>query len=328
MNANDRTKRVWLRVDGVLLLDKPRGMTSNAALQVARRLFSAAKAGHTGTLDPLATGLLPLCFGEATKFSTDLFAADKTYEAEICFGMTTTTGDTEGEVQVCRSVDFDRSTLEAVLERFRGRIPQIPPMYSALKRDGQPLYKLARQGLTVGREAREVDIGELALQDHIADRCRLRIRCSKGTYIRTLAEDIGQALGCGAHLVALRRVAVGGLSIAQAVTLDALEALPEDQRQGRLLPLDALLRSLPEVRLDEARAWRFTHGNPVVVKEAVQGECRVYAEKGLLGVGHADAAGIVRPRRLVGVGDRIRRDATHEQVSEAVSEIGRSSRSP
>ena len=166
MNANDRTKRAWLRVDGVLLLDKPGGMTSNAALQAARLLFSAAKAGHTGTLDPMATGLLPLCFGEATKFSSGLLAADKTYEAEICFGVTTTTGDAEGEVLECRAADFDRMALEAALMKFRGRIRQVPPMYSALKRDGQPLYRLARQGITVEREAREVDIAELMLLEH------------------------------------------------------------------------------------------------------------------------------------------------------------------
>ncbi|MDR2788429.1 MAG: tRNA pseudouridine(55) synthase TruB [Candidatus Accumulibacter sp.] len=293
------TKRAWLRVDGVLLLDKPRGMSSNAALQAARRLFRAAKAGHTGTLDPIATGLLPLCFGEATKFSSGLLGAGKTYEAEICFGVTTDTGDVEGEVLERRAPEFDQRALEAVLGRFRGRITQIPPMYSALKREGQPLYKLARRGITVEREAREVEIGELVLFDYAAPRCRLRVSCGKGTYIRTLAEDIGQALGCGAHLAALRRVAVGGVPVARAVTLDALDALPEDQRQRWLLPPDALLQSLPEIRLDEAQTQRFTHGNPVAVECEIQGECRVYAAGGLLGVGHADAAGIVHPHRLV-----------------------------
>jgi tRNA pseudouridine55 synthase len=297
--VNLHPKRTWLRVDGVLLLDKPRGMTSNAALQAARRLFSAAKAGHTGTLDPMATGLLPLCFGEATKFSSDLLDADKTYEAEICFGVTTATGDAEGDVLERRAVKFDRQGLGAALAKFRGRVRQIPPMYSALKRDGQPLYKLARQGVTVEREAREVNIIELVLLDCCAERCRLRVTCSKGTYIRTLAEDIGQALGCGAHLAALRRVAAGNVSIARAVTLDALGALPEDERKRWLLPLDALLQGLREIRLDEAQSLRFSHGNPVAVMCGILGKCRVYAESGLLGVGHADASGVVHPHRLV-----------------------------
>ncbi|MDR2112155.1 MAG: tRNA pseudouridine(55) synthase TruB [Candidatus Accumulibacter sp.] len=292
-------KRAKLRVDGVLLLDKPRGMTSNAALQAARRLFSAARAGHTGTLDPLATGLLPLCFGEATKFASDLLDADKTYEAEICFGVSTTTGDAEGEIVERRTPVFERRQLEAALEKFRGRIAQIPPMYSALKRDGQALYKLARQGVTVEREAREVVIAELLLLDYSAGRCRLRVSCGKGTYIRTLAEDIGRALDCGAHLTALRRVAVGNVSIARAVTLDALAVLPENERPRALLPPDALLQNLPEIRLDEAQKERFMHGNPVAAAGAIQGRCRVYAESGLLGVGHADASGIVRPQRLV-----------------------------
>jgi tRNA pseudouridine55 synthase len=301
LEAKTRTKRFWLRIDGVLLLDKPCGMTSNSALQAARRLFSAAKAGHTGTLDPMATGLLPLCFGEATKFSSDLLAADKTYEAEICFGVSTDTGDAEGEVLERRTPEFDRQGLEAALEKFRGRIVQIPPMHSALKRDGQPLYKLARQGVTVEREAREVDITELALLEDSANRCRLRVTCSKGTYIRVLAEDIGRALGCGAHLAALRRVAVGKLSVARAVTLDALGALPEDERKRHLLPPDTLLQTLPEIRLGEAQRERFIHGNPVAVDCVVQGKCRVYAESGLLGVGLVDSSGMAHPQRLVAV---------------------------
>jgi tRNA pseudouridine55 synthase len=294
-------KSAWRRIDGVLLLDKSGSMTSNAALQAARRLFSAARAGHTGTLDPMATGLLPLCFGEATKFSADLIAADKTYEAEIRFGVTTTTGDAEGEALERRAADFDRPALETALEKFRGRIMQVPPMYSALKRGGQPLYKLARQGITVEREAREVDVTELTLLDFSHGRCRLRVTCGKGTYIRTLAEDVGLALGCGAHLAALRRMAVGGLSVAQAVTLEVLVALPEEERNHRLLPPDALLRDLPAVRLDETTGRRFLHGNPVAAECEVKGKCRVYAADRLLGVGEADQSGLVHPRRLVAV---------------------------
>jgi tRNA pseudouridine55 synthase len=299
LNANDRAKRAWLPIDGVLLLDKPCGMTSNAALQAARRLFRAAKAGHAGTLDPMATGLLPLCFGEATKFSSDLLEAGKIYEAEVRFGVTTATGDAEGEVLERGAVDFDRPALEAALMKFRGRITQVPPMYSALKRDGQPLYKLARQGISVEREAREVDIAELALLEYSGERCRLRVACGKGTYIRTLAEDVGRALGCGAHLAALRRVAVGGASVAQAVALDALDALPEEERNRRLLPLDAFLQDLPALRLDEAQSRRFMHGNPVAIAGEVRGKCRVYAQGGLLGIACVDVSGIAHPRRLV-----------------------------
>ena len=296
--TSNTTRRNWQRVDGVLLLDKDSGMTSNSALQGARRLFSAAKAGHTGTLDPLATGLLPLCFGEATKFSADLLDADKIYEAEFLFGLTTDTGDAEGAVLQQRPIDFALADLEAVLLRFAGRISQIPPMYSALKRDGKPLYQLARQGIEVEREAREVTISELLLLTFSGDRCRLRVSCSKGTYIRTLAEDIGNALGCGAHLTALRRVAAGSLRIADALTLDQLHALSEEQRIACLLPPDALLQTLPAVHLDAESTQRFVHGNPVSAV-AAPGKCRVYGDNRLLGLGEADVTGNVNPRRLV-----------------------------
>jgi len=293
------TKRTWQRVDGVLLLDKPAGVTSNAALQIARRLFSAAKAGHTGTLDPMATGLLPLCFGEATKFSADLLEADKTYEADVLFGITTDTGDAEGEVLECVAPVFDLGGLEEVLARFRGRITQIPPMYSALKRDGQPLYRLARQGLEVEREPRDVTISSLVLLAFSGDRCRLQVRCSKGTYIRTLAEDIGRSLGCGAHLTALRRTRVGDLSIEQAVALDGLGDLAEAERGRWLLPPDTLLQSLHAVVLDETREQRFCHGNPVPVESTFEGKCRVYKGDRLLGVGVVDVSGLLQPVRLV-----------------------------
>jgi tRNA pseudouridine55 synthase len=296
------SKRTWHRVDGVLLLDKASGMTSNAALQSARRLYSAAKAGHTGTLDPLATGLLPLCFGEATKFSSDLLDADKTYEAELLFGMTTDTGDAEGAVLQRRQPQFGRSELEAALLRFRGRISQVPPMYSALKRAGQPLYRLARQGIEVEREARAVTINELLLLGFTGDRCRLRVSCSKGTYIRTLAEDIGNALACGAHLTALRRISVGSLQIADALTLDQLNALSEADRAHCLLAPDALLQTLPAVHLDSEATLRFSHGNPVSIAGpgmTMPGKCRVYGDNRLLGLGEADASGNVHPRRLV-----------------------------
>ena len=302
MTSSPRIKRSWQRVDGVLLLDKSSGMTSNSALQSARRLFSAAKAGHTGTLDPLATGLLPLCFGEATKFSADLLEADKTYEADLLFGITTDTGDAQGAVLVERPVAFSRADLDAALARFLGPISQIPPMYSALKRDGKPLYQLARQGIEVEREARAVTIIELVLLDYSGDRCRLRVCCSKGTYIRTLAEDIGEVLGCGAHLTALRRTAVGSLRVADAVSLDQLIELAEDQRASLLLPPDALLQTLPAVHLDDEATLRFSQGNPVAVDldtALVPGKCRVYGATRLLGLGETDGSGSVKPRRLV-----------------------------
>lgn len=277
-------------------------MTSNSALQSARRLFSAAKAGHTGTLDPLATGLLPLCFGEATKFSSDLLDADKTYEAELLFGVTTDTGDAEGAVLQRRQPEFGHSELEAALIQFRGRISQIPPMYSALKRAGQPLYRLARQGIEVEREARTVTINELLLLSFTGDRCRLHVSCSKGTYIRTLAEDIGNALACGAHLTALRRVSVGSLQITDALTLDQLNALPEADRAYCLLAPDALLQTLPAVHLDSESTLRFSHGNSVIISVSdvvMPGKCRVYGEHRLLGLGETDTSGKVHPRRLV-----------------------------
>jgi tRNA pseudouridine55 synthase len=298
--TNNGTKRTWKRVDGVLLLDKGSGLTSNAALQSARRLFSAAKAGHTGTLDPLATGLLPLCFGEATKFSADLLDADKTYEADVLFGVVTDTGDAEGAVIRRSQVSFGRPDLEMAMRGFRGAITQVPPMYSALKLDGKPLYRLARQGIEVERAPRDVSIHELELIEYSGERCRFRVSCSKGTYIRTLMEDIGNALGCGAHLTALRRVAVGTLNIESAFSLEQLAALSESERADRLLPPDALLQSLPRVSLDESASIRFCHGNPVQIGSGeVAGKCRVYDANRLLGLGDADGFGSVKPKRLV-----------------------------
>ncbi|MCK6406356.1 MAG: tRNA pseudouridine(55) synthase TruB [Rhodocyclaceae bacterium] len=297
---NQAPKRRWRRVDGVLLLDKPGGMSSNDALQKARRLFSAEKGGHTGTLDPLATGLLPLCFGEATKFSADLLNADKTYEAELRLGITTRTGDAEGEVIEERPVAVDEAAFAAVLPRFMGEQLQVPPMYSALKKDGRPLYELARQGIEVERAARTITIHVLDLLSFAAPVARIRVRCSKGTYIRTLAEDIGKALGCGAHLTALRRTGVADLQLPRALTLAEIEACPEGERDALLLPVDALLQGLPVVELDEAGHARFANGNPVSYPQAgLLGPCRVYAGQALLGLGRADADGKLHPQRLV-----------------------------
>jgi tRNA pseudouridine55 synthase len=297
---NQVAKRRWRRVDGVLLLDKPTGMSSNDALQKVRRLFSAEKGGHTGTLDPMATGLLPLCFGEATKFSADLLNADKTYEAELRLGITTRTGDAEGEVIEERPVAVDEAAFAAVLPAFRGEQQQVPPMYSALKRDGKPLYELARQGIEFERAPRTITIHVLELLSFAAPVARIRVRCSKGTYIRTLAEDIGKALGCGAHLTALRRTVVADLQLPRALTLAEIEACPENERDALLLPVDALLQGLPQVVLDEAGRTRFSNGNPVPSPQAgLLGPCRVYFAQTLLGLGRADVDGTLHPQRLV-----------------------------
>lgn len=292
-----QTKRTWKQVDGVLLLDKPVGLTSNDALQKARRLFSAAKGGHTGTLDPLASGLLPLCFGEATKFSADLLDADKTYEATLKLGVSTDSGDAEGTVTATRPVTVGEAEVRAALPRFTGDILQVPPMHSALKRDGRPLYELARQGIEVEREARPVTIHALELLSFEGDSLRLRVKCSKGTYVRTLAADLGEVLGCGAHLTALRRTEVGDLNLAHAVTLAALEAMAEEERPVRLRRVDALLQSLPAVNLAGEAAKRFQHGNPV--EAARMEKCRVYVDGRLVGVGEIGKDGRLWPKRLV-----------------------------
>ncbi|MBS1191570.1 MAG: truB [Rhodocyclaceae bacterium] len=291
-------KRTWKQVDGVLLFDKPVGLSSNDALQKARRLFSAAKGGHTGTLDPLASGLLPLCFGEATKFSADLLDADKVYEATLQLGVTTDSGDAEGAVLATRPVTVGEADILAALPRFRGDILQVPPMHSALKKDGRPLYELARQGIEVERAARPVTIHALEVLSFTGESLSLRVSCSKGTYIRVLAADLGEALGCGAHLTALRRTGVGNLDLARGISLAALEALSEEERLAWLQPVDALLQSLPAVHLDGAGAQRFRHGNAVPLAGAA-GKCRVYADGRLAGVGELGSDGQLWPKRLV-----------------------------
>jgi tRNA pseudouridine55 synthase len=244
MNSPQRPRVPRRVLDGVLLLDKGIGLSSNDALMRAKRLFLAKKAGHTGTLDPLASGLLPLCFGEATKFSQDLLDADKTYEATMRLGIQTSTGDAEGEVLQTRPVEVSVPDVEAALERFRGPISQVPPMHSALKRDGKPLYEYARAGQVVERVAREVTIHALDLLGAALPDVTFRVTCSKGTYVRTLAEDIGAALGCGAHLIALRRTGVGALTLDRAVTLEALEAMRARciARAGGCLAVDVYAR--------------------------------------------------------------------------------------
>ena len=252
-------------VHGVLLLDKPLGLSSNQALQKAKWLLRAEKAGHTGTLDPLATGVLPLCFGAATKFSQLQLEADKTYEAVLLLGQKTTTADAEGEVIEIRPVpEITPELLERITQRFTGPLTQIPPMYSALKKDGKALYEYARQGIEVERAARHITIYKLnmALAHDARAQAAIKIivSCSKGTYIRTLGEDIGEALGCGAHLGSLRRLETGGFETAQCVTLSALEAMTEAERDACLLPAQSLVAAFPRVTLDADNAGRFLSG--------------------------------------------------------------------
>jgi tRNA pseudouridine55 synthase len=297
-----RAPRVaWRRVDGVLLLDKPAGLSSNAALQRVRRAYRAERAGHTGTLDPLATGLLPVLFGDATKFGAEVLEADKRYRATVALGARTSTGDAEGEVIERRPVAVDPARLAAVLARFVGRIAQIPPMHSALKHAGRPLYAYARAGEVVERAARTVTIHALSVEAFAGDRLEIDVRCSKGTYIRTLAEDIGAALGCGAHLAALARTETGPFRLRDAHALAAVEAASDADRQRFLLPADVLLAGLPRIALDSAAAARFGHGQAVGAPPGTApGRLCAYDPAGrLLGVGECEADGRVRPLRLV-----------------------------
>ncbi len=296
------------RLDGVLLLDKPAGLSSNQCLGVVKRLFSAQKAGHTGTLDPFATGLLPVALGEATKFSQGLLEADKTYLATMLLGVTTRTGDTEGEVIREAPVEADEPRIRAAMAGFRGAISQVPPMYSALKRDGRPLYEYARAGIELDRQARQVVIHALDLLSVQGPRVMFRVRCSKGTYVRTLAEDIGNLLGCGAHLTALRREAAGSLDLQGAHTVADLERMPPEERDHALLPVDALIMNLPRIRLDDAQAARLRLGQRIalagleVAVESPQGPIRAYAD-GDDFIGLVEAReGALRPLRLLVAG--------------------------
>lgn len=300
-------RRSGLRdVNGIVLLDKPVGMSSNAALQTVKRLYCARKAGHTGSLDPLASGLLPLCFGAATKVSAFLLEADKRYRVTIKLGVKTTTGDAEGEVVSRRAVPvIDAAALQAALSRFTGPIEQIPPMHSALKHKGQPLYKLARKGIEVERQARPVVIHELRLLGAEEDMLRVEVACSKGTYIRTLAEDIGEALGVGAHVTELRRTATGPFHGEQMLSLSQLEtaAAGEFASLSRfLLPMEAALEHWPEVCLSDDLAFYLRQGQAVFVPRApTQGWVRLRtADRRFLGVGRVLDDGRVAPKRLIG----------------------------
>lgn len=294
------------QVDGVLLLDKPTGITSNAALQRVKRLFNANKAGHTGSLDPLASGMLPICLGEATKISGFLLSADKEYRASLRLGVTTDSADADGVVVQTRPVEaFADSRLREVLESFLGPILQIPPMHSAIKQNGQPLYKLAHQGIEVAREPREVTIHSLDLLRHEDDELDIVVRSSKGTYIRTLAADIGEMLGCGAHIILLRRTGVGALDGHKMHSLESLEALVEQSGvsalDALLLGMDATLPDWPEVCLSADASFYLCQGQPVFVPQLqARGSVRLYApERRFLGLGTVLDDGRVAPKRLL-----------------------------
>lgn len=294
-------KRIKKHINGILLLDKPLGFSSNQALQKVKWLLQAAKAGHTGTLDPLATGLLPLCFGEATKFAHYLTDADKTYLATVKLGVTTTTGDAEGEVLSTESVNVSQAQLAQVCQQFVGEISQIPPMYSALKHEGKALYEYARAGIEIERKARLVTIHNITLNALVDNIATLTVSCSKGTYIRTLAEDIGHHLGCGAHLIGLRRTATANYDIAQAVTLEQFEVLSAEQRVEMLRPADSSVLHLPAVTLDGDSTFYLQRGQAVWRSGVIpQGLLRLYNEQQVfLGLGEQLSDGKIAPKRLI-----------------------------
>lgn len=293
-------KRVKRPVHGVLLLDKPIGYSSNQTLQKVKWLYQAAKAGHTGTLDPLATGALPICFGEATKFSHYLLDANKAYIATLKLGVTTTTGDVEGEVLITKPVSYTQAQLTQVLKAFEGDIMQTPPMYSALKHEGKALYEYARDGIEIERKARPVYIQSIQILNTDAHEISLQVRCSKGTYIRTLAEDIGNALGCGAHLIGLRRTETAHYSVSDAVTLEDLEKMNEAQRDALLKPVDTALQGMPSVNITQEAAHFFRQGQAIWVSALVYSQdYKVYQDQHFLGLGSVQENGQLKPKRLL-----------------------------
>ena len=306
------------RVDGVVLIDKPLRLSSNAALQRVKRALRARKAGHTGTLDPLATGLLPICLGEATKFSQGLLDSDKIYRTEIRLGVVTETGDVEGRVLRECPVETSRNDLDQVLGRFRGPIEQVPHRYSAIKREGRRLYDYARSGESISVAPRSVRIDELDVEEWSPPRLILRVRCSKGTYIRSLAEDIGDALGCGAHVAALRRLSSGHFQVADAVDVETFEAMTEPERDARILPLSTLIGNLPRLTLNPDAAARFGHGlavdaqPDVIATDEAERLIAVFAERhdssvtDFVGVGRRETRGsspLIIPVRLLSAQD-------------------------
>ncbi len=294
-------RRPKKNISGVLLLDKPLGYSSNQALQKIKLLYQAAKAGHTGTLDPLATGLLPLCFGEATKFAHFLTDADKVYIATVKFGITTNTGDAEGQVLSVKDVNISKMQLEQVCSQFLGVISQVPPMYSALKHEGKAMYEYARAGVEIERAARAVTIHNIEINAFDRDVATITVKCSKGTYIRTLAEDIGAQIGCGAHLIGLRRTATANYHINQAITIEQFEAMSEAQRALLLMPADSAVAHLPAITLDVDSAFYLQQGQAILHSGNIpEGLIRLYNEQGeFLGLGEQQSDGKIAPKRLI-----------------------------
>ena len=293
-------------INGILLLNKPAGITSNGALQIVKRLFAAAKAGHTGSLDPLATGMLPICFGEATKFSQFLLDADKSYRVTARLGITTETGDADGEVVETRPVNATEAQIEAALMGFLGAIEQVPSMYSAIKHEGQPLYKLARQGITVERKPRQVTIHRLELLGVEGEDVTFEVDCTKGTYVRSLVEDLGAALGCGGHVIALHRLSAGPYPAGQMLTMDELGALKDDGGfdaiDKKLLPLYTAVADWPRVELGQDASYYLQQGQPVMATQRPkEGWVTLYRAdtEEFLGVGEVQEDGMIAPRRLV-----------------------------
>jgi tRNA pseudouridine55 synthase len=293
-------KSLKREIDGVFLLNKPLGFSSNQALKKIQWLFNAKKAGHTGTLDPMASGLLPICIGEATKFSHRLLEANKTYIATIQLGVTTTTGDQEGEVVSQKDVVLKPNQLQETLQKFTGDIAQIPPMFSALKFEGKPLYEYARQGIEIERKSRQVTIYDIALNKIEESTVILEVNCSKGTYIRTLAEDIGHALGCGAYLKGLERTQTGNFQLSDALTIEAIEAMSMASREKTLLPVDALLEGLSSIELTLTETEAIKKGQAIDFNGKNDKELRLYGVSGqFLGVGQPDLQGRLFPKRLI-----------------------------
>ncbi len=293
-------KSLKREIDGVFLLNKPLGFSSNQALKKIQWLFNAKKAGHTGTLDPMASGLLPICIGEATKFSHRLLEANKTYIATIQLGVTTTTGDQEGEVVSQKDVVLKPNQLEETLQKFTGDITQIPPMFSALKFEGKPLYEYARQGIEIERKSRQVTIYDITLNKIEESIVILEVSCSKGTYIRTLAEDIGHALGCGAYLKGLERTQTGNFQLSDALTIEAIEAMSMASREKTLLPVDALLEGLSSIKLTLTETEAIKKGQAIDFNGKNDNELRLYGASGqFLGVGQPDLQGRLFPKRLI-----------------------------
>jgi tRNA pseudouridine55 synthase len=300
--SSTRVSRPRRRIDGVLLLDKPVGVSSNGALAHVRRLFHADKAGHTGTLDPLASGLLPICLGAATRFAQFLLDAPKRYVATIRFGVATTTHDAEGAIVETRPLFFDAAALQAALASFVGPGLQTPPAHAALKYEARPYYASARKGIDVPRVARDVTIHALRLRDWTPPDATVVVECSKGTYVRVLAADLGAVLGCGAHLAALRRTGSGGFDIADAVTLDALEAMDMAARERCLRPSAVLVAHLPKARVAPDAARRFLHGGPIAADALADGTAAIFDGETLLGIADV-AGGVAQPRRVVALAD-------------------------